>query len=116
MTKQPGQAAYETFVSTGIDPQAYVAWGDLHADTKARWAAVETAVRAAPSPHAPRFRHKIRGTTYTVLGDALLQNTYAVATDKTECTVYRGDDGKLWVRPTIEFYDGRFELIEGGRS
>jgi hypothetical protein len=26
-------------------------------------------------------------------------------------TVYRGDDGRLWVRHTEEFEDGRFEDI-----
>lgn len=59
------------------------------------------------------WKHKKRGTTYEVLGDAELQ--CAADFDLFEgqrLTVYRGLDGKLWVRPTEEFHDGRFEPVD----
>ncbi len=64
-----------------------------------------------------RWRHKKRGTTYEVLTDrASLQCSAAedferVFEDET-WTVYRNEQtGHIWVRPTEEFLDGRFERL-----
>jgi hypothetical protein len=56
------------------------------------------------------FKHRVRGTSYTVLGRAVLQTTQPVS-DEQELVVYAGADGRLWVRPVSEFYDGRFEKL-----
>jgi hypothetical protein len=56
------------------------------------------------------FKHRVRGTCYTVLGRAVLQTNQPVS-DEQELVVYAGADGRLWVRPVSEFYDGRFEKL-----
>lgn len=55
-------------------------------------------------------RHKKRGTQYEVVGVAELQ-TATDLVDGSEMMVYRGTDGRLWVRPVDEFEDGRFEDV-----
>jgi hypothetical protein len=57
-----------------------------------------------------KFKHRKRGTSYTVLGRAVLQTNQPVS-DEQELVVYAGADGRLWVRPVSEFYDGRFEKL-----
>jgi hypothetical protein len=56
------------------------------------------------------WRHKKRGTTYTIIGHGELQiNKEPV--DGAELVIYRGEDGRIWVRPEHEFCDGRFERM-----
>jgi len=57
-----------------------------------------------------RWRHKKRGTEYTIIGNGLLQSDAPIL-DEHPVVVYRGDDGTIWVRPPTEFFDGRFEMI-----
>lgn len=60
-----------------------------------------------------KVQHVKRGTTYIILGTALLQTEVPID-DNTELTVYQStDDGRIWVRPTAEFEDGRFVKVEG---
>jgi hypothetical protein len=57
------------------------------------------------------WRHKKRGTTYTVIGQAQVRCSDADGlTDYELVTVYRGADGELWVRRKREFED-RFEAL-----
>jgi len=56
-----------------------------------------------------RYRHVKRGTVYEVVGRAELQVNSIALADGATMVVYRGDDGKLWVRSEAEFMDGRFE-------
>ncbi len=65
-----------------------------------------------------RWRHRKRGTVYEVIThDASLQ---CAATpdveemfDDCSLTVYRSlDTGAIYVRPTPEFTDGRFERVD----
>jgi hypothetical protein len=59
-----------------------------------------------------KARHRKRGIIYTIEGSAHLQ-TDTPLSDMAELIVYRCDhDGSLWVRPTAEFNDGRFDLLE----
>ena len=58
----------------------------------------------------PTHRHKKRGTTYVIVGQALLQASEPVS-ENTILTVYRGENGELWCRPIREFDDGRFEAV-----
>ena len=57
------------------------------------------------------WRHKKRGTTYTVIARASLQDAGGLAREGCELVVYRGEDGAVWARPAAEFLDGRFERI-----
>jgi hypothetical protein len=65
-----------------------------------------------------RWRHKKRGTTYEVLSDtASLQCASAPAFEEQFeddlWTVYRSEATQaIYIRPTEEFLDGRFEKIE----
>lgn len=66
-----------------------------------------------PAPDVRRFRHKTRGTTYTLLGHGKAQCSPSGLLDDENVVIYRGDDGSLWARRYAEFWDGRFEEIEG---
>lgn len=64
-------------------------------------------------PSAGRiWRHLKRGTVYVELGRAELQMSQDMLVDGSSMVVYRGDDGKLWVRREEEFEDGRFEEVQ----
>lgn len=67
---------------------------------------------AAPtSPEfVPTHRHKGRGSLYQVIGAGTLQASDDL--DDAPVTIYRGEDGAVWVRPTNEFNDGRFEPVD----
>lgn len=59
----------------------------------------------------PTHRHVGRGTTYqVVLSDAELQASGSIE-EGAILVIYKGQDGKLWARRAMEFYDGRFEPI-----
>jgi hypothetical protein len=61
----------------------------------------------------PRWRHRVRGSTYQEIGRAEVQASRVVVEGDT-VVVYRSvDDGKLWARPPDEFDDGRFEALAG---
>jgi len=76
---------------------------------------------ASASPR--RVRHKKRGSLYSVLGTAEMQVSTGAwdqsgrgppwrdTKDGDKVVVYRGDDGRLWVRFPDEFEDGRFEEV-----
>jgi hypothetical protein len=72
-----------------------------------------------PDHRLPRegevYRHRRRGTVYTVIGRANLQTDRPVSDDET-LVIYRGKDGDLWARPVREFRDGRFEPLPNGRA
>jgi hypothetical protein len=52
--------------------------------------------------------HKKRETLYFQVGTGHLQTEMPIG-DMEPVTIYMGDDGKYWVRPTAEFEDGRFD-------
>jgi hypothetical protein len=113
---------------TQIDEKALEAVKDALGQIHNPW--LEKGMRAiitaylAALPPAPadvaglvmKARHRKRGTTYTIEGSAHLQ-TDTPLSDMAELIVYRSDhDGSLWVRPTTEFNDGRFDLLEEPRA
>jgi hypothetical protein len=59
------------------------------------------------------YRHRRRGTLYTVIGRANLQTDHPLEDDEP-LVIYRGKDGELWARPVREFRDGRFEPAPKG--
>jgi hypothetical protein len=81
-------------------------------DTMSELTKTEAIVGPGERDAGVRFKHRVRGTSYTVLGHAVLQTNQPVS-DQQELVVYAGADGRLWVRPVTEFYDGRFERLEG---
>lgn len=60
-----------------------------------------------------RWRHKKRGSEYIVVdGMAEVQVSEGHELTDYECfVVYKGRDGRHWVRPRAEFLDGRFEAL-----
>lgn len=66
----------------------------------------------ALSPVPKRWRHIKRGTTYRVLFEAAKASSIIAALDDMTMVVYQGEaDGMVWVRPALEFFDGRFEAL-----
>jgi hypothetical protein len=62
---------------------------------------------------ADRYRHKVRGSTYRILFEAAKASSIIQALDDMTMVVYQSEtDGQVWVRPAIEFFDGRFERID----
>ncbi|PYE86890.1 DUF1653 domain-containing protein [Phyllobacterium leguminum] len=59
----------------------------------------------------PTHLHRKRGSTYQVTGIALVQTDSGLR-DMDAVVLYRGEDGRLWVRGVEEFIDGRFEPID----
>lgn len=66
------------------------------------------ALESRPAPTEERYRHKKRGTCYTLIGVGRAQGALH---DEDPVVLYRGDDGGLWVRHQVEFCDGRFEKL-----
>ena len=56
-------------------------------------------------------RHKRRGTIYTVLFEGQLQWSEQPQLEDIIMTVYKSESGKIWIRPSSEFNDGRFEEL-----
>ena len=50
------------------------------------------------------IQHVKTGGVYKILMTGLIEK------DLTPCCIYRGQDGKVWVRPEEEMLDGRFQL------
>ncbi len=69
----------------------------------------------SPAIQGTIVRHRKRGTKYTVIGNATLQASVPTA-DETALVIYEGEDGKLWARPAVEFFDGRFENISPSKK
>lgn len=55
-------------------------------------------------PWVATHRH-CKGGLYRVLGQGILE------ADRTEAVIYQDKDGTIWIRPTLEFEDGRFERL-----
>lgn len=66
-------------------------------------------LRSALSVETTKWRHKTRGTIYVEIGRGTMQDISDL--DNEPVVIYRGDDGRLWVRTVDEFEDGRFERV-----
>lgn len=86
-------------------------WGEAHDRSKSSenwfWLVgylAGKALRATIEERFPRYQHVKRGTTYEVISIGEDENNRGV-----NLVLYRGeDDGKIWVRPAEQFFDGRF--------
>ena len=69
-------------------------------------------IAAEKASWQPSHRHVKRGTDYVVVGQATIQDsTGSYLGEACPVTVYRNKDGRLWVRATDEFNDGRFVAL-----
>ena len=66
--------------------------------------------RFGPVQHK-QVRHVKRGTIYTVLFEGQLQWSNQPQLEDTIMTVYKSESGKIWIRPSSEFNDGRFKEL-----
>ncbi|WP_454919265.1 hypothetical protein [Xanthobacter sediminis] len=111
------------FKHTGIDEWIWMGWDwqqDCICETRAgkpiAWAQFNPAAR--PAGWSPTHRHVKRGSTYRVIGEAEAQvsvgrkiigaGVVRPIEDGDRLTVYQAKDGKMWVRFSDEFQDGRF--------
>lgn len=63
-----------------------------------------------PTESKTYWQHRKSGGLYTVLYDNATREH-----DLEPVVVYRAlSDGRIWVRPATEFFDGRFEMITAG--
>ncbi|GEM_PF-3688445 len=69
-----------------------------------------TGTQQAKGGWTPTHRHLGRGTEYEVIGEAQVQTVTGLC-DYDKVTVYRGEEGDLWVRACDEFNDGRFAAL-----
>jgi hypothetical protein len=99
---------------------------DNEADALLEVAATGARILVAHDPHR-RFHHKVRRSTYAVLGDGEVQISVGrhTTTPGIKCrtlkegdslTVYQDAVGKLWLRFPDEMNDGRFEELTNDHS
>jgi hypothetical protein len=58
----------------------------------------------------PTHRHKKSGNLYKVLNICSMKSSEEVFALR-EFVIYQGANGAGWVRPSADFYDGRFEAL-----
>lgn len=90
---------------------------EMSSDTLDELTAENAALRArleeyeVKKPKTPRWRHRNRGRTYTIIANAQVQ-TDTPLSDYAEVIIYKSEaDGKVWVRPVAEFQE-RFDEID----
>jgi hypothetical protein len=101
----------------GEPRRGWRAWEDLDDAARDVWRrCAHAALVAADGVPAQRYRHKKRGTTYTLIGVARIQSDVPL-TDMDQVTVYRCEEsGYLWSRRRAEFEDGRFERLPSSQT
>jgi hypothetical protein len=73
---------------------------------------IAIAARKMGSTPLNKVRHKVRGTTYEIIGFATVQTADSLK-DDDRVFVYRDvDDDEMYVRLDREFADGRFEKVD----
>lgn len=80
----------------------------VHADDEDAWTVVPY-----ESAWKPTHQHLKRRSLYRFIGNATLQASISLR-DMDAMVVYQAEDGSLWVRPDVEFFDGRFLTLAGG--
>ena len=67
-----------------------------------------------PAPLGSRWRHVKRRTDYTVIGHCAVQaSTAGTEIDGEPAVIYIDADRAIYVRALAEFWDGRFQRLEG---
>lgn len=100
-----------------LDP-AMVAWVKQQGNNQSQTirdlvsAAMRMADPTADKMKGQRYVHRVRGSFVTVLGEFQMQAAYHVKEGDT-CIAYIHDFNRTqWVRPKLEFNDGRFLKVE----
>lgn len=75
-----------------------------HAEPQADAPAIADALRPVGA-WSPTHRHR-KGGLYRVLAHGILE------ADRSDAVIYDDAGGTIWVRPVVEFEDGRFERLE----
>jgi hypothetical protein len=96
------KAGWQEAFNIGIKKQ------DQLAAANARIADLESRLATAPVPIEAAKHNKRRGSDYVVFTHGAKLQTDMQLRDYDYMTIYRGHDGTWWVRPVIEFQDGRF--------
>lgn len=101
--------AYGDLVATHNTPTGYYPIAAL----KGQWCRVTPPERVAEleASNTLHYTHIRRGGLYAFLGVAKVQSAAPITESDAVC-VYRGGDGQLWVRPSKEFHDGRFRVVD----
>ena len=110
-----GEDAVER-VARIIDPSA---WRD-HGYKHAKWRIQQSLIKARAIlatglvlDKQEKWRHKNRGTTYTIIDSHTLVQCEKPLTDNETVLLYRDTESGKWaVRRSNEFHDGRFERVK----
>lgn len=87
-----------------------IGWGCTRPEAKERYYSMTVSGQKTVKDE-PVYKHKKRGTSYTIVGDARVQCETPLQDDET-VYVYRDvKDGTMSVRRPSEFHDGRFEEL-----
>lgn len=111
MAGDPSDSSLATELRDLVYFAPFLKMGEAMTKAAARIEALSAARADGPGGGwAPTHRHVKRGTMYQVLDEVDLQ-TEKPLSDYAVLTLYRGEDGRLWARPTSEFNDGRFAAL-----
>lgn len=68
---------------------------------------MQTSSASGVSTSSIKWRHVKSGGLYEVIASGILQVENKDLDDRP-AVIYKGEDGRIWIRPFQDFYDGRF--------
>lgn len=91
--------------STSTPAEALTNLDECFIHCRSVWSTARTALETTKPGFQPTHRHVKSGGLYTVIMSATREH------DLEPLIVYRGEDGRVWVRHHAEFHDGRFQPL-----